>query len=295
MDNAKTPSKFLDRCISEYLPTLKSEHATGNVFLLYNLLAETSNQETGFHFPLKDDIVRFALTTTNDSLAVHAAATTVRTLFTAQAIRYPEQAIPEQVAVAERCLEVVRVRGASAAQAIYLLRCLLQNSVDYEQRAGVPQIGELSERPIFVGANTEEYSERITAFVYTGQNQPSKRFVHINKDTKATELHAAISAATGFTIFIVIAGGQLQELTSDSSITVSDKGLLDKGTLIIKRRNTPHSVQEDWDKKIGRTAVERAAFRHFDELFAYVDDSDTLSEQVSLFRSPFHDVPRRYP
>lgn len=284
MTNAKTPSKFLDRCISEYLPNLEPEYATGGFFSLYGLMVETGNQEQGFHFPLQDDVVRFALTSPNDSLAAHAAGITISALFSGQALQYPEEVIPKQVAVAERCMEVLRAKDASATRALHLLRCLLQSSLGYEQRAGLQQNYDLSEQPIFVETDTKKQGQQLTAFVYAGQNQPTKRSVFVNEETTIIDLHAAVSAATGFTEFLVIAGGQVQDLTNDASMTVREKGLLDKVTILIKRINTPHSVQEESDKKTGRTAVERAAFQHFDELFAYIDDSDALSEQVSYSR-----------
>ncbi|GAB7349825.1 hypothetical protein MBLNU459_g0532t1 [Dothideomycetes sp. NU459] len=282
VENAREPSGFLDRCISEYLPTLKPEHATAGIFALYDLLTGISSEERGFHFPLKHDIIRLALTAPNEALANHAVSTAIKALFTGQALQHPEQVAAEQVAVVENCMEVLHVEAASTTRAISLLGALLNHSFAYEQSVFPAHQSHSSDDPIFVGSTTKENGQELTAYVHHGRAQPMRRPVFIGDSATVADLAIAVSTETGFKEFLVIAGGQVQDLKADPSMTIRERGLLNKGALIIKKTSTPRSVREDWESKTGKTAVERALFERFDELYALLDKADIISEQLTL-------------
>ncbi|KAF2456610.1 hypothetical protein BDY21DRAFT_380132 [Lineolata rhizophorae] len=97
-----------------------------------------------------------------------------------------------------------------------------------------------------------------------------------------SDLQQRFASKTGFPKFTVIVGGRRWDLDHDE--TIRESQIATKGAFMIKRAaDVPYAPRGSVSSAAGQSVIEREVLRHFDELYAFMDGDDCISEIVHKF------------
>lgn len=270
-------SPYLERCARLYLRTIPSSCATPTMLPAYRYALGKALTGLEADFPLGDEIIRFTLTTPTEGIAQDFMAAVIEALFNNQAMKHPEAATKQQVAVADRCIDCIRTRTDNQnLRAVKLLRKVLLQSHEFERMVRAPETNVVSNTE---SSNSGQGELLLPVQIWGPLGQGVRRVVVVKESETLSNLQAALAAIARSNDFRVICGGRLLDLKGHPMEKIKDSGIMGKA-LIVKKNDTLQSIKDDRSKRVGRTAVERAILRHFDGLYAQLDNTDNDGREV---------------
>lgn len=276
MYTAPALSAFFERCVELFIPHLNAEHATLELVFAFERALHGKVRWESSDSILSTEILRFALTASNNAFALRCTQVTSKVLFDKLPLLDPETAKHQQTAVVEKCFDCIR-NGAHSLRAITTLRCLLQQSIDRAQIEGSSMVDDCL---MTSSVEDEKTSWRFSLLVHGTEDDMKPRQVLMREKDTLGDLHSAIGAAVGFDEFSVICNGQKIDLRTDPLMEIKLSAIAGKGALIIRKINTLDSIYESRTKRRGRTSFEQAILNHFDDLYSYLQKEDGPHEQV---------------
>ena len=265
---------YFERCITQYLPALASECATTGIIAAYQYSLESALTSPELCSSFNDEIVRFALTAPDDDVAETFILVVMDVVFQNQTrSRFPATA-DQQIAIVERCIDCIRTRSSSP-RAISLLRKILHKSLESHESAKTvdKDVADEIESPQAQGMI------RIPVQIFGDANQAMTRVVVMRGHETLSDLHVALARISKFDDFLVICGGQFLDIHDSAHKKLSETSIPGK-SLLLKKKCTLQSIQQERSKRHGRTTHEQAILRHIQDLYACLDDGDETSEQI---------------
>lgn len=270
---------FFQRCISQFLPALSPDLVTINTGKIFVLQSERQEADETVLLPLSDELIKFALSCPVEQVCNQFTVIISGHLFQGKAVKYPKLAIDNQVAVTKECIAQLPLQNESSFRAAQLLRLLLLNSVDFEKTV------QPKEQPASNGvdhARSELASDniQIPIRVHKGNAKPQRTTVTVNKSANCSELDAAIISETGFDSYKVISAGRMINFAEGPQQLIEELGLEEGKLLIVQKRNTLQSIQEDANNIKGKSSVEKELMSHLDILYGTLDEQTTTANYV---------------
>ncbi|KAK6000101.1 hypothetical protein QM012_004089 [Aureobasidium pullulans] len=270
---------FYDRFINQHLPGISPDFVTPETINLFK--AQYALQETDLTgiLPIGEELVRFGLTVPSDKIAHEFKMLLMESLFRGKAIKHPDLAVENQILVVRKLVAQLVQEGVSATRAAELLLVILAESTQFQEvlersNQAVPCKVQQAESEV------AQDSIRIPIRIHRGNAQPQNRMVTINKSASCSELDAAIASETGFADYTVVTAGQKIDFAEEPQLSIAQRGLQAGNVLIIQKRNTFQSIQEEANKIAEKSIIKGEIVSHSDVLYGLLDGTDTKAQLV---------------
>lgn len=268
--------EFFERCTALYLPHLDAAYAPPEIILAAHYGVDTALQNLKFDFPLRDQILRFALTSPSEVYGEHFLKAIVVILFSKAALDYPEAAEKQQIAITDRCLDCICAhRGNESIRAVALLRLLLSESIEFAKVAPSTK-GFFSETQAN-DATRDTLSIPIRLYGNEGVQQLA---ITVGEQDTFAVVHSELARLTRSDDFLVICAGLPLDLAKAPATKIQNSKIAGQ-TLTVKKKITLQSIENDRSRRIGRTSLERSILLRFDDLYDQLDGSDTGNEKAN--------------
>ncbi|TIA82698.1 hypothetical protein D6C76_02350 [Aureobasidium pullulans] len=269
---------FYQRCINQYLPDLSPQFVTIGTARIFALqCARQEHNETAL-LPLGEQLIRFALSVPTDSVANQFGSLLFTSLFKGKALRYPDLAIKNQVSVVKECISRM-VQQDDNTRAPQMLLMILSRSIEFEKALRQSQKSVIASDTT-VESGLPDDSIQIPIRVHKGGAQSQSKMVTINKTANCSELDAAIVSETGFESYTVVSAGHKIDFTEEPEQPIAHLGVQEGQVLVVQRRSTFQSIQDDIDNTVRRSDVEREVLAHLDVLYSMLDEANGKAHSV---------------
>jgi ubiquitin C-terminal hydrolase len=274
---------FYRRCISQYLPNLSVDLVTLGTRKMFFLQARRERENPDILVPLESDLIRFALFCPALNVAHHFMAMLAEFLFNEKAIKSPDLAAAHQVAVVKQCVARLSSNDISSDRAVVVVKTILIASYEFEKTIGLAEKSIPDAHHDNTGAVGD--SIQIPIRVHKGGAQSQSTVITVNKTASCSELSAAIAEETGFQSYTTITAGRQIDFAEKPDQSITQLGLKEGNLLIVQKRNTLQSIQDDTNKHVGRTAVEKELLSHLDILYSILDEPTFRATEALIILS----------
>jgi ubiquitin C-terminal hydrolase len=278
-DNHPQLQAFNHRFISQYLPQISPELATTETTNFFRFQYARHESDENVLSPLDEQLIRFALAVPLEELAKPLTNLLMERLFKGKAIRYHEWATRRQISVVRQLVAQVAQQGVPATRAADILLCILVESDHFRaalDKSTKAVSGEVSQKR----SDVPQDSIQIPIRIHKGHGQPQSKTVTINKSANRLELDAAIASEIGFANYTVVSAGRKINFSEKLEESIAQLGLGEGKVLLVQKRSTFESIQEDASKHAERSVIEEEIISHLDVLYGILDDSNRKAQFV---------------
>lgn len=268
---------------SDYLPDLASAHAPAELHGISLTSYKLAFQDNNFDFPMRKQMVRFAITGPEESIAEEFMRSITTILFSSFALKFPAAAREQQAEVTTDCFQYMRsqnVQHMEKKRVVMLLRLLLISSIEFEKSCGATEAGHIEIKrnlpPLPVPATA---ASTVCPVVIHGPEGAQHDTVAVNEQDTFSELKSSLAEVAKCDDFTVICAGKCLELDSQPAMKVNESNVVGQ-TLTIRKTVTLGGIEEVRSKRAGRTGIEQAILQNLDDLYAQLDSSGVLGEKV---------------
>jgi ubiquitin C-terminal hydrolase len=270
---------FNRRFINQYLPQISPELATIETTNFFRIQYARLGSDENVLLPLDEQLIRFALAVPLEELAKPLMNLLMERLFKGKAIRYHEWATRRQIFVVRQLVAQIARQGVPATRAAEILLWILVESDQFRaalDKSTEAVSGEVSQkRP-----DLPQDSIQIPIRIHKGNGQPQSKTVTINKSANCLELHAAIASEIGFANYTVVSAGRKIDFSEKSEQSITQLGLGEGKVLLVQKRSTFESIQEDVSKRAERSVIEEETVSHLNVFYGILDDSSRKAQFV---------------
>ncbi|KAH0407672.1 hypothetical protein KCU90_g22728, partial [Aureobasidium melanogenum] len=235
---------FHNRFINQHLPDISPDLATPqtiNFFKVQYALHESDHTEL---LPLGEELIRFTLEVPSQKIALDFKVLLLESLFKGKAIKHPDLAVDSQILVVKQFFAQMTQQGVSATRAAEMILVILAESTQFQEL--LERSDQVASREVHqAGSETAPDSIQIPIRIHRGNAKPQNKMVTINKSASCSELDAAIASETGFASYTVVAAGKKINFAEEPEQSITQRGLRAGNVLIIQKRNTFQSIQEE--------------------------------------------------
>jgi ubiquitin C-terminal hydrolase len=270
---------FHRRFIHQYLPGISPGSATIETINFFRFHYSQYESDETVLLPLDEELIRFALAVPSEELAKGFTRLLMERLFKGEAIKYPSLAVIHQVSVVKQLVTQIAQQGAATTRAAEMLLHILVESNQFrailEQSNKAVSGGILQKK-----SDLSQDSIQIPIRIHKGNAQPQSRLITISKSANCSELDAAIASETGFACYTVVSAGQTINFADEPKQSITQLGLGEGNVLLVQKRNTFESIQEEANKSAERSIIEEEIVSHLDILYGLLDDSNKKAQIV---------------
>lgn len=270
---------FNRRLIKQYLPQISAESATLETVNFFKSQYARFELDETVSLSLDEELIRFALGVPSEELAKGLLAFLMERLFRGKALKHPDLVEHHQLSVVKKLIPKIAQKEVSATRAAEMLLRILVESNQF--RINVEQSGKsASGRISQTKPKLPPHSIQIPIRIHKGNNQPQSGMVIIKESANCSELDAAIASETGFANYTVVAAGQKINFTEEPGQSIKQLGLGDGRVLIVQKRSTFASIQEELNESAGRSIIEEEIVSHLDVLYGTLDETSRKAQSV---------------
>ncbi|KAG9852715.1 hypothetical protein KCU98_g3424, partial [Aureobasidium melanogenum] len=270
---------FHNRFINQHLPDISPDLATPqtiNFFKVQYALHESDHTEL---LPLGEELIRFTLEVPSQKIALDFKVLLLESLFKGKAIKHPDLAVDSQILVVKQFFAQMTQQGVSATRAAEMILVILAESTQFQEL--LERSDQVASREVHqAGSETAPDSIQIPIRIHRGNAKPQNKMVTINKSASCSELDAAIASETGFASYTVVAAGKKINFAEEPEQSITQRGLRAGNVLIIQKRNTFQSIQEEVNKSAEKSIIQGEVMSHLDVLYGILDGTDTKAQLV---------------
>lgn len=290
---------FLDRCLTQFVPTLSADLVTTNLvsYLAHSIANQVlalygrNGPEVPLEIPLLDQLHRIALETPHPRVAADATQL-MNNLAFQKPIEHnfpPLLVADAQIALVRRCMENLRTdyeKITSASNAFAERRFarglqVMKGLLDCSRKCLGFYQSPVPATTIIIGDRTSGKPRvTLTIQLHAGNPQPSTHTVDASEDATVRDLMSAVSDLTDCQEFTVIAGGQLLKLDAMSDLTLSMFNVKTTGVLLIRLK---HNLDCDPNRILTHLGpIEQEIVSHFERFCSFLDGPSAVAKQVRL-------------
>ncbi|CAD0114960.1 unnamed protein product [Aureobasidium uvarum] len=270
---------FYNRFINQYLPDISPEFATTETINLFKVQYARQESDMTQLLPIGEELIRFALAVPSEEIANDFKVLLLESLFKGKAVNYPGLAIDGQISVIRQLIAQMSQEGVPATRASEILLNILIESNRYQALLQRPDKSTPSATPQPKSYLPQD-SIRVPIRIHRGNAQPQSKLVTINKSASCSELEAAIASETGFASYTVVTAGQKINFAKEPEQSITKLGLREGNVLLVQKRNTFESIQEEANKSAEKSIVEGEIASHLDVLYGILDGTDRKAHCV---------------
>ncbi|KAI4763186.1 hypothetical protein E4T52_04775 [Aureobasidium sp. EXF-3400] len=270
---------FHRRFIDQYLPKISPGSATIETINFFRFHYSQYKSDETVLLSLDEELIRFALAVPSEELAKGFTRLLMERLFKGEAIKYPSLAVIHQVSVVKQLITQIAQQGTAATRAAEMLLHILVESNQFRailEQSNKAVSGGISQKR----SDLSQDSIQIPIRIHKGNAQPQSRLVTISKSANCSELDAAIASETGFASYTVVSAGQKINFAHEPKQSITQLGLGEGNVLLVQKRNTFESIQEEANKSAERSIIEEEIVSHLDILYGLLDDSNKKAQIV---------------
>ncbi|KAG9682785.1 hypothetical protein KCU95_g11509, partial [Aureobasidium melanogenum] len=270
---------FYDRFINQYLPDISPDLVTPETIHFFRVQYALQESDPTELLPLGEELIRFTLGVPSEKIAHDFKVLLMESLFKGKATKHPNLAVDNQILVVKKLVAQMTQQGVSAMRAAEMILVILAESTQFQEL--LERSDQAASREVHqAGCEVAQDRIQIPIRIHRGNTKPQTKMVTINKSASCSELDAAIASETGFASYTVVAAGKKINFAEEPEQSITQRGLRAGNVLIIQKRNTFQSIQEEVNKSAENSIIQGEVVSHLDVLYGILDGTDTKAQLV---------------